>query len=294
MSVEWTAWYEGHAVGVEGDLETARNEQAAWQRDVPDPENVLLAFRRVDDWSVAEPQQLSGTIVPLHTETEPALDDRGYETHPSWGVIGASRGSWSPPGVALFDSDVRHQHAVTITVQGAGRRRSLHHDYVSGQGPVYVEVTMSEAQWASFVSTMNVGDGVPCTVRRTLNQVNVPQAPYAPRLALTMGEARSAAADAFADVLEALEAYEKLVADKAPARERKEAYSTLEARIRNAGPNVEFAGKRLAEHAENVVNRARADIEAAVVKKARQLGLDPDELGGLELMPDHAPREVEG
>lgn len=226
--------------------------------------------------------------------TEPYLDKHGAERHPSWVVIGASRGSWSPPGVALFDSDIRHQHAITVTVREAYRHREIKHDWIGAAGgKVLLEVVMSEAQWASFVSSMNSGDGVPATLRVKETDWNVPQAPYAPRLAITMAEAKDAAREAFADVLEALEAYEKLVAEKAPAKERKEAYRTLESRIRNAAPNVDYAGKKLAEHAENVVNRARADVEAFVLKKAQQLGLDPADVGGLALMPGEGPGEVE-
>lgn len=225
--------------------------------------------------------------------TEPTLDEYGAEAHPSWVMIGASRTSWSPPGVALFDSDIRHQHAVVVTVRPATRKRDLQQDWVHGSASPLLEIVMSEAQWASFVSSMNVGDGTPATLRLKESDWNVPQAPYAPRLAITMAEAKDAARAAYEDVLEALEAYEKLVADKASARERKDAYRTLESRIRNAVPNVDFAGKKLAEHAENVVNRARADIEAYVIKKAQQLGLDPADVGGLALMPGDTPREVD-
>jgi hypothetical protein len=42
---------------------------------------------------------------------------------------------------------------------------------------------------------------------------------------------------------------------------------------------MEFAAQSLSEHAENVVQRARADIEAVVMVKAQQLGLNPGDLG---------------
>jgi hypothetical protein len=43
--------------------------------------------------------------------------------------------------------------------------------------------------------------------------------------------------------------------------------------------NMTFAAKSLSEHAENVVQRARADVEAMVLAKAAQLGLEPGDLG---------------
>lgn len=49
--------------------------------------------------------------------------------------------------------------------------------------------------------------------------------------------------------------------------------------MNNARPNVEYAGRVMVEHTEAVVQKARADIEAFVVGKARQLGIDPGELG---------------
>jgi hypothetical protein len=233
-----------------------------------------------------------GNNVTRRSITEPTRDEYGDEVHPSWVLIGASRGSWSPPGVALFQSEIRHQHAVTIRVVQASRKRDLKHDWVHG-GKILMEVVLSEAQWASFVSSMNSGDGTPATLTLKETDYNVPQAPYDPRFAVTMAEASGAAADAFKDVQEALAEYERLVAEKAPAKDRKRAYQTLQSRIRNAGPNVEYAGKRLAEHAEDVVNRARADIEAFVTKKAAQLGIDPGELGTFSLLSGDTPREVE-
>ena len=55
----------------------------------------------------------------------------------------------------------------------------------------------------------------------------------------------------------------------------------LEIAIGHMTPNMDFAAKSLTEHAENVVQRARADVEAFVVQKATQLGLNPADLGGL-------------
>ena len=58
---------------------------------------------------------------------------------------------------------------------------------------------------------------------------------------------------------------------------------TLEIAIQNMTPNINFAAKSLSEHAENVVQLERAGVEAFVVEKARQLQLDPAEIGFPEL-----------
>ena len=202
-------------------------------------------------------------------------DEHGYEGHPAFGLIGASRGQ-ANPGRVLFDSDLRHQNLIRIRVQQAVRKRDLHHDWIGARDQI-VELEMSEAQWASFVSTMNVGDGVPCTIRRIGYGEATPELPFAPRLAETMAETHDAAEDAFRDIRDALAEYEALVERKAPMKEQREALRMLHARVANATPNVDFAGRQLVKHAEDVVQRARADIESFVVTKATQLGLDPGE-----------------
>jgi len=137
----------------------------------------------------------------------PTINEYGDEVHPAWGLIGASRVSSSPPGASLFDSDLRHQHYVTVRIKAAKRRRDLHRDWIGG-GKEYIEIAMSEAQWASFVSSMNTGDGVPCTVEH-INREDVPGFPSESRLGETMNEVRGAAKEAIEKVSAAFAAYQE-------------------------------------------------------------------------------------
>lgn len=205
---------------------------------------------------------------------EPTTDERGDEQHPAWVLVGASRVSASHPGAVLFDSDIRHQHYVVVRVKRATRARNLMHDWKHGRETI-VEFAMSEPQWASFVSSMNSGDGVPATLQydATKDEPRVPGMPHAPRLQVSMDEVHGAAAEAQAKVEEAFAAYK---AHKTVGNLR-----DLEIAIGHMTPNMDFAAKSLSEHAESVVERSRADIEAFVIRKAQQLGLDPADLGGV-------------
>lgn len=207
---------------------------------------------------------------------EPTTDERGNETHPAFGMIGAARWSSGPPGHTLFDSDVQHQHFVVVTVRTAVRKRDLNRDWIHSDDQL-VQVAMSEAQWASFVSTMNSGDGVPCTLMWTERAGQVPDLPYGPRLAHSLEEVETAADKTFARIAAAAKALDALPSS-AKAAERKEAMRELMLATQNASANVAFAAKSLSEHAENVVARARADIEAMVVSAAQARGLDPAEV----------------
>lgn len=203
---------------------------------------------------------------------EPTQNEREDETHPAYGMIRASRVNNSP-GSVLFDSDLQHQQSVVLTISRATRKRQLNRDWVHSDKDL-IEVEMSEAQWASFVSSMNTS-GVPCTLRRTENEIKVPGLLHAPRLAESAAEVHSAAETAFEEIQKALEAYEAALSSKAPAKERSALLNDLHWAIKNAVPNVDYAGKSLAGYVENVVQKARADLEAMVARHADHLGLDP-------------------
>lgn len=211
----------------------------------------------------------------MHEPTPPTANEYGDEVHPAFGYITAHRIS-STPGSVLFDSEIRHTQFVRVTLGRMSRKRDLRHDWLHPSGGLpLVEVDMSEAQWASFVSSVNTS-AVPCTLRVTENQHDIPGLEFAPRLALSAKEAKDAAREAFEEIKEAFDALEALDS-RAGVKARKEAMRTLRARIQNAVPNVDFATSSLSKHTENVVQKARADIEAMVVTHAVQMGFDPNQ-----------------
>lgn len=209
----------------------------------------------------------------MHEPQAPTLDEHGSEVHPAFGAIRAARIS-SNPGAVLFDSEITHSHTVRVTVSGMSRGRDLNHDWLHADSKPLLEVEMSEAQWASFVSSMNTS-AVPCTIRAKETDWNVPGLEFAPRLAVSAKETREAATRAFSQIKAAMAALEEAQESKAGAKVIREKMRTLHYAIENAPANVEFASESLTKHTENVVQKARVDIEAMVVTHAKQIGIDP-------------------
>jgi len=87
------------------------------------------------------------------------------ERHESFGLVGFSRVQGS---THLFGSHLeRHHHFIVLRVHRAQVvHSSLGYDRhrTDGRVPI-VEVEMSAAQFAEAITTMNVGEGVPCTIR---------------------------------------------------------------------------------------------------------------------------------
>lgn len=183
------------------------------------------------------------------------------ESHPSYVAIRASRVSCSP-GQRLFDSEVHHSHYITVTINRVERHRELNRDWIFPREEL-IEVAMSAAQWGAFVSSFGEGSGVPATLFH-LGSERVDDPPDESRLDISHAEVLNAANEGVASIREAFEGVKSARA-AGGKRILDGAMRGMEAAIRNAPKNMEFAAKSLTEHTENVVTKARADIEAMVL-----------------------------
>lgn len=85
--------------------------------------------------------------------------------HPSFATACFYRVSGSRPN--LLDSDIDHNTFIRLEIRDAElvRDTNLHTDRVFSRLKPYVEVEMSELQFAKLITSMNVGGGTPCTYR---------------------------------------------------------------------------------------------------------------------------------
>ena len=92
--------------------------------------------------------------------------DGPEEKHPSYGTVGLSRIT-SSGGNKLFGSHLEHHHdTMLLRIHSAALMHDLGCDWVHADMNPLIEVELSPAQFASMLTTTNVGNGVPCTIRR--------------------------------------------------------------------------------------------------------------------------------
>lgn len=218
-------------------------------------------------------------------ETEPTVtvkrgpggDDEPTEVHESFGYTQVN--NVSATGHSLFGSDITHQHFVVLRIGRMERTRGNKRDHLFPKTEL-IEVAFSKAQWGQMVSSFGQGSGVPCTILRTQEQGLIPQAPHAPRLEHSTDEVYGATEALVAKIGGAADELLEAFNNGAGRKDLRRLIEDVKRHADQAPGNAVFAAKSMGEHVENVVAAARADIEAMVDDRARQLGIDPGEVIG--------------
>lgn len=221
-------------------------------------------------------------------ETKPfsandTLNAPGYvETHPAYAMIGASRTDGGD--AVLFGSDFRHRNSIVIRIHHAELRRDLSRDWIHAVGSPMVEVQLSEAQWATFLSTLNRGDGVPCTINWTAEAGQIPAIiPDTERRAQFNREVDETLANAVRLIAEVEEAIE---ASNLSKKAREDLGSRAAKAKQELEKNLAYAAESFDEHAEKTVEKAKIEVAAYITGAIQRAGLQA--LGaGEELLQLH-------
>jgi len=83
------------------------------------------------------------------------------DKHESYGMVGFNRCSGSPD---LFATTVTPQNFVSLTIREAEVTHNLGREWHYG-GKEIVKVWLSASQFSELITTMNIGNGVPCTIK---------------------------------------------------------------------------------------------------------------------------------
>jgi hypothetical protein len=214
-----------------------------------------------------QPTNLAGVTyeppkVVAPTRDEGGMHDDYRETHPAYGIIGASR--TQSTGAVLFGSDFRHRGYITVRIQHAAMARSLHSDRFQTTGePTIVEVTLSEAQWATFISTLNMGEGVPCTIER-IDGVRVPD--IEPVRETRRDELNTEIRQTLQDLDDRLAALQ----EQAPTKKMKFDIGIVRDHLRQ---NTPFVAEQFDRHATKTIERMKTDVEAYLTGAVMRAGL---------------------
>jgi len=216
----------------------------------------------------SEKKQWAGRPIqePVCTTREGSIGGETF-THPAFSQISASRVS----GVTvLYGSDFHHHNYVSLQIVPSELHRSLSNDRAHGRNVPYIEVNLSEAQWASFVSSMNVGSGTQCTLRYK-DGAMVPGLPDpASRTEQFAGEASKTMDRANTELRELAEAIQT---SGLSAKKQSELLKKVQAATSAIGSSVGFVADQFAEHMDATTEKAKIEINAYATHTINRAGI---------------------
>ena len=198
------------------------------------------------------------------------MEEEVREEHPAFAAVSLSRVSGH---TRLHGSELWHQEYIALRVHQGSYQRHLSDDHYWSRNLV-CEVYLSPAQFATLLTTMNVGSGVPGTFRFRADLPLADRFPkYEPREDTHMLHDRELQGYARKHV-EALDSLRQQIRDaRMSETQRKTLLGTLETARTQVTSNLKFVLDMYREKMEHVVTDAKANIEAFVTGTVQRTGL---------------------
>jgi hypothetical protein len=191
-------------------------------------------------------------------------------SHPSYGTLAFSRrtGGATP----LFGSSIEHRDTIAMTLYHANVTRGLHEDHVCGN-KVIAEVEMSYSQFAEAITSMNMGSGVPVTIRWTEKDGKIPPCDFVSKREQFTDEFKQKRKKITEQSQELINSVSEMFEQKKnlTKADRQEILSKLSKLSMDIGCNMDFIADQFNEQMDKTVMEAKGEIEAFCQNKVNSI-----------------------
>ncbi len=192
-------------------------------------------------------------------------------THPSYGTLLFSRTS-SGGKTPLFGSSIQHRDTICMTLHHASIERGLNRDWIHGD-KVIAEVEMSYSQFAEAITSMNIGTGVPVTVRWTEKDGKIPLCDFVSKREQFEDEFKTQRKNATRVSEELIQEVTELFNQKGTLKkaDKEDILRKLNKLKMDIGINTDFIVNQFNEQMDKTVMEAKGEIEAFYQNKVNAI-----------------------
>lgn len=193
------------------------------------------------------------------------------ETHPSYATLSFSRAQ-SGMAIPLFGSSIKHRDTIIMRVSEAELCRELNSDHIFS-GKRIVEVEMSQSQFAEAITSMNMGSGVPVTLRFRADKPGlIEQCPYEDKIQKFEKEFAECQEESKQHFKEFVNQVKTLLEKKSLGKgDKEEIIKNMDILYGRVFSNQEFVYKQFNEQMDKTVTEAKGEIEAFVQNKMNSI-----------------------
>ncbi len=182
--------------------------------------------------------------------------------HPSFANIYIGR-TYCSGQKNLFGSSIKHSETITLKISPAYMARDLNYDRYYADNTPYIEVEMSQAQFAQAITSLNMGAGVPVTLTR-LNGEYIEPCPFVDKREQFNNEFRDDMQRVSKEIDEVTAEVEKLVEEKRTfsKADREKILKALSNVKHQISSNYPYMYSMFNEQMDKTVSEAKAEIES--------------------------------
>lgn len=195
------------------------------------------------------------------------------DKHPSYALLSFSRVSGR--GQTLFGSSIQHDNTIRMKVKPAKLERNLNTDWFLSDGREFLEIEMSYSQFAEAITSMNMGEGVPVTLRY-LNGDEI-ERPDFKNKRLEFENEFQERMDVIEKKLKQLtEQSEEILTNKKSINkgDREQILNQIKMLQQEVRSNIPFVLSCFNEQMDKTVKEAKAEVEAFTQHKMQSLGFE--------------------
>lgn len=185
----------------------------------------------------------------------------------AYGLLGFYRQTSSDKH-PLFGSSIKHSNTIALKIQDASVHRGLHKDWFHGDN-LLIEVEMSQSQFAEAITSMNMNDGIPCTIRYIQGKGRIPDIEFKDTVKKFNTEFSFHIINSADEARQLLKDTNELFSNKASIgkRDREEILNRLSQLITHLDGNSKFIVTQFENQMDKTVTEAKAEIEAFIQNK---------------------------
>jgi hypothetical protein len=217
---------------------------------------------------------LCGSEVGDETMKAEKSHDGVRYSDPCMAMVGFSRKTY-PGGLSLFGSSVKNSNVISLTIYEADMDRHLSQDWYHAKRKPIVEVIFSPLQFSELLTTMNIGFGVPGTLRYHGDQdFELPEFPS--KADQFKGEVEDRLKAVIKELNEAGEVIEGLIDDPKPIgkqvrKQLKNLVSSFRGAVENSFP---FILQQFGKQMERTVTEAKSEVDAFIEDTIIKTGIE--------------------
>ena len=192
------------------------------------------------------------------------------DKHPSYGMLQFSRTSGG--STSLFGSSIQHRNTIRMYLREGEVERGLNTNWYYGDKEI-VEVEMSYSQFAEVITSMNMGTGVPVTIRYIQGKGKIEDCPFIDKKKQYEAEFKDNLDKANEKANDLLNSVKTMFEEKKSftKKDREEILEKIHHLSMEMNDNREFIYKQFNEKMDKTTLEAKGEIEAFCQNKINSI-----------------------